>query len=367
MTVYKVRGGWRAEVFFAGRRVAGKSGFERRKDAEDWHDDTRRGLRAAPEGANEERRTITFDEILTDFETRHLPTVRHGTRDRYRVDITYRIRPFFGGMQVAAISPGLVEQFKAKCMADLAPKSVNNCLHLLRLIFNRSVRWGTLEKSPYAAETLAIPDHPYQWWSEESDIRKFLAAARESRYYAVYLTALETGMRYGEVVGLSKADIDFERGTIHVHRQWLERESRFGPVKHSKPRHIPFDPHGELAQALRRAILSSGHPEAVFTTATGARPTRGGLAHKFFRGIQKRAKVPQICFHALRHTFASWYMIRVGSVWDLMAILGHRNIQTTMRYAHHAQNARRQPLNLAGVTHISRTREGDIALTVQHR
>lgn len=351
MTVYKKDGGWRADVFIGGRRMATQQGFARRRDAELWHDEKRLELARAPIAPAAPRPRRRFGELLALIEERHLPTIRPGTAERYRVDVRYRIEPFFGDLHLDEVTPGLVEEFKSRCVASgLAPKSINNCLHTLRLILGRAVRWEMIEQSPYHVESLKIPEEPYEWYSEADDVQRFVAAARTSRYHALYLTALETGMRFGEILGLSKADVDFKTGQIHVHRQWLERQGEYGPVKHARPRMVPFDPSSELGLALRKEILRSGHAEAVFTTATGERPCRGGVAHKFLRAVQRRGRVAEISFHALRHTYASWYMKLGGSVWDLMALLGHSSIKTTMRYAHHAQNERRQPLNLAGVT-----------------
>ena len=59
--------------------------------------------------------------------------------------------------------------------------------------------------------------------------------------------------------------------------------------------------------------------------------------------VIKAAGVPEIRFHDLRHTFASWYMIEVGDIWSLKGILGHVDIQTTQRYAHLSQSHQKVP------------------------
>lgn len=350
MTIFRARDKWRAVVYVDGERVASRSDFLRRADAKDWHDAKAREFRdqGVPSAS-------TFEDLLTHFKNWHLPSVRGGTKTRYLVDIDQRIEPFFRYRRLEDITPKMIEQFKSECAAKISPKSVNNCLHTLRLMLNKGVRWKMLRENPYAVESLEIPEKPYPWWDKEEDIQAFLKAARESRYYAVYLTALETGLRYGELIGLNWGDIDLRCGTIHVHRQWLERESDYGPPKHGRERWVDFNPAGGLGDELRRAAHGSKDSDPVFTTATGALPTKGGVAHKYFKAAIRRAGVPEICFHGLRHTFASWYMIRHDNVWDLSAILGHSSIKTTMRYAHHSKRARRKPLDLASITHKSLT------------
>ena len=342
MAVFKRGSTWKAEVFRDGRRVASKSGFARQKEAREWHDQQR-----LSDSDTARPKDHVFEELMQHFKTWHLPSVRHGTKVRYLVDIDQRIEPFFRFMKLERIDAQMIEAFKAECSKNLSPKSVNNCLHTLRLMLNKGVKWKMLKENPYAVESLEIPEKPYPWWDKEEDIQAFLEAAKESRYYPVYLTALETGLRYGELVGLCIRDIDVEGGVIHVHRQFLEREGTYGPPKHGKERWVDFSVGGRLAETLRALIGHRSPDSPLFVTGTGAIPTKGGLADKYFKACIRRAKVPEICFHGLRHTFASWYMLKHDNVWDLSAILGHSSIKTTMRYAHHSKRARRKPLDMA--------------------
>lgn len=358
MAIYRHRDKWRCEVFVDGRRVASKSGFDRQRDAKDWHDDKRRAFSETAKPKDH-----TFEELLGHFKGWHLPSIRPGTRTRYLVDIDQRIEPFFRYMKLERIDATMVETFKAKCAEKLSPKSVNNCLHTLRLMLNKAVRWKMLGESPYAVESLEIPEAPYPWWDKEEDIQAFLKAAKESRYYAVYLTALETGLRYGELAGLAVGDVDLHVGAVHVHRQWLEREGAYGPPKHGRNRRVDFDPKGGLAETLRGVVGHRGADSPLFTTASGRRITKSGVAHKYFKACIRRAAILEISFHGLRHTFASWYMRQHDDVWSLMAILGHSSIKTTMRYAHQSKRARRKPLDLASITQKSRTELGGNYLT----
>lgn len=361
MSIYKYRGKWRAEVWVNGRRHETESGFGSRKAASDWRDERRVSLRA---GGGERAPALTFDALLAKFESHHLSTVRPLTKQRYLVDIQRRLLPFFKYRLVSSVTPALVEEFRAEIMRELSPKSVNNCLHTLRLVLNKAVRWGIIKESPYQCESLRLAKIPYEWWETREEIQRFLAVARTTRYFPVYLTALETGMRYSEIIGLSKPDIDFEHGTIKVWRQWHERIGQYGPTKGGEPRWIDFDTEGELAQVLKRCVELSPHPEAVFVTATGRRPTKGGVADKYFKAIQRRAGVKVINFHALRHNYASWFMRERGDVWALKAILGHADIKTTQRYAHHSKRERQQPLCLgAAFPHKSHTSSDSTAVT----
>ena len=71
------------------------------------------------------------------------------------------------------------------------------------------------------------------------------------------------------------------------------------------------------------------------------------LAGPCFSNIVKKARVPKIRFHDLRHTFASWYMIEIDEIWALKSILGHCDIRTTQRYAHHSKSRKRKTLEFS--------------------
>jgi integrase len=296
------------------------------------------------ETASQKKESYTFDELLARYESIHLPTIALETRRRYELDINRRIREYFRFRPLETITPMLIESFRAKIMKDIEPKSVNNCVCLLAAIFRKGQEWDMLEKNPVRVRRLKIAEEKYTWWNEKEDILKFLEAAKECRYHTVYRLALETGMRLGEIVGLSKQDVSFERNQIHIHRQWLNREECYGPTKGRRERFVTFHPESDLKDALREAIKKSPDPEAIFVTEEGTRVRPRRLAARHFMRVVKRAGVPRIRFHDMRHTFASWYMIEVGDIWSLKALLGHADIQTTQRYAHLSERNYRLPV-----------------------
>jgi integrase len=347
MAVWKDKNKLRAEVYGGRRRIACKSGFERRKDAQIWHDAIAMQYRTKPEDF-EQVESMTFDELLELFKNLHLPTIRLSTQERYMIDIRHRILPFFGGMKLDRITSSMIEAFKIDIMRRLNPKSVNHTLFLLKLMFSKAVEWGLMKITPSKVKPLKIANSGrLEWWDDKDYIRRFLTEAkRSSRYYPAYLLALETGMRLGEICGLSKRDIDFHRGRIHVWRQWSDKYNSYGPPKHGTDRWIDFIPDGHLADVLRKTVAESPHPEAIFVTSNGQRVLNRKLAGDHFQEVIRKAGVPKICFHSLRHTFASWYMIAFDDIWALKNILGHQDVRTTHRYAHHSSRHQRKPLEL---------------------
>ena len=336
MTVYRYKENWKAEVWVNKKRIASRSGFATKPEAQKWHDVTIGGFHRDPDACLvKSTPSRTFEDLLEKYLTEHLPTVRVGTQVRYRLDIEQRIRPFFEFSPLNRIDAARIENFRASLMkTDLSRKSINNCTDTLRQILRKGFKWGWLEANPFSLDSLKIPQQKFKWWDDKAHIKRFLAAAKDSPYYGAFLLALECGMRVGEIVGLSKQDVNFSRCQIHVHRQWLDSQGCYGPPKHNRERRISFEPESELCEALRMAIEASPDREVIFVTASGRRVGSRNLAAGRFKHLVRKAGIPMIRFHDMRHTFASWFMIDVGDIWTLMGILGHSSIQTTMRYSH---------------------------------
>jgi integrase len=343
MSVFKTGKGWRAKVFHNGRVVASMSGFPTKGAAREWHDEQR--VLYDPRARKTER---TFDTLLERYKADHLGKQSAGTRKRYLLEIDERIAPFF---RYAPAQPSLdlLDDFRAHLGKTCKPRQANYCLSLLSSILERGVRWRYLERG-HKFEPFPVTPKAYRWWDDRAHISRFLQMAKSrTRFYALYYLALATGMREGEIVGLAKHSIDFERGRIHVCRKWDWTARDFSLPKHDKTRWLDFDPKGDLAQVLREAVAASRHPELVFPSERGRPLSRSSFAEKVYKTIARDAGVPVLSFHSLRHCFASWYMREHDDVWALKEILGHADIQTTMRYAHHSEKLRKQGLDLASV------------------
>ena len=147
MSVYRFRKVWKSDVYINGKRVATKSGFKSKREATKWYSITL-GSYTLKRGEVEESKKYTFEDLLENFERKHLATVRPGTAERYLIDIKYRIKPFFQYYKLSKVSTSLVEEFRARILKDLSRKSVNNCLSLVKIIFKKGVFWKMLETNP---------------------------------------------------------------------------------------------------------------------------------------------------------------------------------------------------------------------------
>ncbi|MCU1322561.1 MAG: integrase family protein [Acidobacteriaceae bacterium] len=153
------------------------------------------------------------------------------------------------------------------------------------------------------------------------------------RMRLIVLIALSTGMRSTEIHRLQWSDVMYNQGLIAVRTK----------LKGGKVRYVPMS--SELAEEIRRYPTVMGQ-ERIFPPKGGPKSKRQRLEGSF-EGLLKRAHIRDFRFHDLRHTFASWYMMNGGDLYELAKLLGHANIKMTERYAK------------LGKAHISKT--GDTA------
>ena len=330
-TSYQTKKGkrWIAQAYVDGVRVLQKRGFKTKREAE----------RAEAEAINKgvvEQKDYTFNELLDKYMKLHFPGIEENTADRYMNDIEFRIEPFFRHRKLSKITTIMIEEFRIDLQQSgkIKPKSINNCTDTLRQILNKGVKWGYLDKNPFDLKHLPTGNQDYNWWSNPEDCDRFRHTIKGHQYEAAFLLALDTGMRLGEIIGLSKQDVNLELRTIRIHRQWLDKKKRYGPPKGKKPRTLHYPKDSQLESALVKAIDSSPDSEIIFVTQTGKRQGCRKLSASSFATVKKKAGVPDIRFHDLRHTYASYFAIRTGNLHVLKAYLGHADIQATMKYAH---------------------------------
>jgi integrase len=139
------------------------------------------------------------------------------------------------------------------------------------------------------------------------------------RLRLIVLIAVSTGMRASEIFGLLWSDVMYSEGLLAVTAK----------LKGGKMRYVPMSP--ELANELRRypVVIYEGR---ILPPKPGATSGRQRL-DKSFDDLLTRASIRDFRFHDLRHTFASWYMMNGGDLYELAKILGHANIKMTERYA----------------------------------
>ena len=286
----------------------------------------------------------------------------------YRVIVHKHLIPALGAVPLAVLSPQAIQGWVTRQLQHgLAPITVATHLRVLKTALNQAVRWGLLSRNPAAmVKPPRVPPPERTVWDEEA-VRLFLAEAkRSSRYYPLYLTAILTGMRAGELAGLRWQDVDLAYGVASV-RQTLYRLGSQVIVKEPKTRSsrrtVALPPAVvEALRALRadqeenRRLLGADYHDAdlVFCQPTGKPLHLHNVVARDFREVCARAGVPRVRFHDLRHLHIS-HLAKAGvPVKVAQERVGHSTPHLTLQvYSHvlggqHEQAARTIEAHLLG-------------------
>ena len=267
-------------------------------------------------------------------------SVAPGTHARYKSTIEHQIKPFIGGVRLSRIEPIHVEQlFVMLESKGFSPQAIQFAGLRLVTALQHAVRLGLAQIN--AAREIDRPTVPKTelrcWDAEEANM--FLKAARAHRLSALYVLALSTGMRQGELLGLQWADVDFDGAVVTVRRslEELHGKLRLKQTKTGNSRRIDLPPFAvDALRDHRVAMLTEGHIKGqVFCAPAGGFIRKGNLYDRSFLPLLEEAGVPRIRFHDMRHTCATLLLQAGENVKVVSERLGHKNIATTLgTYSH---------------------------------
>ncbi len=297
-------------------------------------DEIRAGSKPAPPRAH------SFDELVELwYEVKHAKRTLADDKSRVR---NY-LKPAFGELDIPEINARRIAALERRLSRSLEANTIRNVLGLVRAMLRLAVEHGWLAAAPRVRLPRA-PDLEYSWLRTDKEIRSFLEAAGNDPYPGVlqlFATAVYTGMRAGELLGLHWDDVDLDRRLITVQRSFRN------PTKSSRIRRVPIlDP---LLPVLRAWKLACPSAEFVFPNQRLNMHVRGSsVTRVVFHRCLARAEIKGLKFHDLRHTFASHWVLKGGDLYRLQRVLGHQSIELTQRYAHLAPDAFTQDLGRFG-------------------
>lgn len=250
----------------------------------------------------------------------------------YEQALRLRLLPELGRAQLKDIRRADVQALVDRMLADdHSASTIRNTVMPLRTIFRRALVRGDISVNPTIGLELPAVRGTRDRIASPEEARKLLAALPQER--ALWATAMYSGLRLGELLGLEWADVDFDLGLIHVRRSWDPQAGQITPKSRAGVRVVPLAKvlHGFLIEQRVGCAWSEG---LVF----GRSPTRPFLAKTPNDRAQrawKKAGMPPIGLHECRHTFAS-FMIAAGVNPKAMSVyMGHSSVTITFdRYGH---------------------------------
>jgi integrase len=277
------------------------------------------------------------------------PTIKPRTYRLYEMFVRVHIAPGLGTTALARLSPQHIQAFYAgRLETGLSSTSVRHIHDVLHRALDAALKLGLVQRN--VTELIDPPRmrHHEMTVLTPEQVRAFLAAAKRDRYYALYVLALTTGMRQGELLALKWRDVDLESAKLNV-RATLQPVKGQGfvlsaPKTKRSRRTIALTSTAVEAlrdhqrqQEIEREKLGAAwaHHDLVFPNTVG-RPFDGiHLLQRNFRPLLERAGLPRIRFHDLRHTTATLLLGRGINPKIVSEMLGHAQVAITLDiYSH---------------------------------
>lgn len=294
---------------------------------------------------------LTVKEWLEIWTSDYLNDVRSSTKDLYTQYVCNYIIPHLGAVKMIALTTPIIQSFYNKLFQPeepdahaLSAKTVRNIHGVLHKAIQQAVLNGYLRVNPTDACKPPHPDeHQKQYPLDEAHISAFLKAIQGHVHEYLYKIDLLTGLREGEILGLTWDCVDLEQGILIVRRQLCHEHKKgnayyFAPTKNGKIRVLSLTPTTIHLFKLQKLKQNSMRLDAgdfweennlVFSNQTG-----GFLSYRTvydcFKRIMDKIGSPSTRFHDLRHTYA---VMAIKSGTDIKTVqenLGHATASFTL-------------------------------------
>jgi integrase len=273
------------------------------------------------------KQEITFGQLWEHY-NKWLDTGKgHVVDDRSRYE--NHLKDCFADKRLSQITPLDLEQLKSDLLKKgLSPATVKHVLVLFRQIVNKAIGWNLwFGENPIKKVDLPKLNNRRERYLKQDEAALVLNEMKgaSQQLYEIGLMSLCTGMRAGEIFALKWGHCDFETGILHI------ADPKGGESRKTY-----------MTGAIRTMLEAKdkGAPGDLVFKARG-----GDQIHKISRAFERaiiRLKLndgiddrrQRVCFHTLRHTFASWLAIEGTPILTIKELLGHKSLAMTERYAH---------------------------------
>lgn len=324
----------------------------------------------------------TVGQWMDTWAETYLGGVKPHTVVSYKAQIANHIKPAIGAVRLETLDTPTIQQFYNQLAktgqrvpkrsksgeiikrdgrtvyeeAPLSPKTIKNIHGVLHKALQQAIAAGLIRYNPADACTLPRVERAELHPLDELDTKAFLTAIKGHDFEVLYTVTLFTGMRQGEVLGLTWGCVDFSGGTILI-KQQLQREKKAGgqyqlvPLKNDKPRTITPAPFvmellrqhrkTQAAWQLRAGELWENPAGLVFTNEIGGHLSAVTVLKKYKRVVAAIGR-PDARFHDLRHSYAV-AAIRAGDdIKTVQGNLGHATAAFTLDVYGHVTDQMKQ-------------------------
>jgi integrase len=275
-------------------------------------------------------------------------TVRRSTYEVHRHMIEPHLIPALGRLKLKDLNPVHVRGlYREKLDSGLSAATVRKIHSVLCKALKQAVMDGLIPRNVCEAVKPPKVERKEITPLDREQARTLLEAAASDRLEALFTLAVHTGMREGELLGLKWEDVDLERGVLRLRRALVREGGRvtLGDLKTAKSRR-QVRLTGAAVESLRAHLgrqleeierMGSLYQPGglVFATESGSLINPSNLRSRSFKPLLKRAGLPDICFHDLRHTCATLLLSQGTHPKLVQELLGHATIAMTLdTYSH---------------------------------
>jgi integrase len=329
------RGYWVAEITLPNGKRRRK--YSKKQDVvKQWLLTQRNAIRS---GVWVKDESLTVSQFIDRFyEDVASHTLRPKTLESYKSLIKNHIKPGIGSIKLSALRPDHLQKlYSDKLNSGLSRRTVQYIHSIIHRSLNQALRWGLVARNVSdLVDAPSVKRKPPQFLSPE-EVKTFLGSVKDHRFYPIYVLAIATGMREGEVLGLHFEDVDFDKGIIHVRHavQYLIGEGVVLTEPKTKKSRRSIKVPEFAMEVLEEHKENENRNQGLMFVTSNMTPFSPRNLVRHFKKALRDAGLPNIRFHDLRHTTASLLLSKGAHPKLVQELLGHSQISLTLdTYSH---------------------------------
>lgn len=312
-----------------GRIIRESSGSEKYRAAETLLIRRRQGIKEGKAPEIKQIKNCTFSELTEQY----LVWAERQRSFRSKQGFVSQLNEKYGPLPLRRFNTMLVEQLQTeRLQKGNKPSTVNRLLATLKHMFSKAVEWDMVEEETLKrirkARLLQENNRRLRYLNRDECLD--LINACNAHLGPIVITALNTGMRKAEILGLRWDQVDLKHGFILLEI-----------TKNGGRRDIPIN---DTLRVTLQGIIPRLDVPYVFCDPRNGKALQD--VKRSFATALRKAKLHDFHFHDLRHTFASHLVMASVDITTVKELLGHKTLTMTLRYAHLAPSHRVNAVNI---------------------
>ena len=282
------------------------------------------------------------------------PNIRHSTYKQYKGHVENHLKPFFVNVRINRVTYDKLEKFISHCLDNnVTIPTMKKILINLGALMTYAVRKRYVDYNP--VRDIEKPKGQSEHDEDKdlnvltpNDILSLIDSASDVKHKTIFMAAVTTGLRQGELLGLKWTDIDWLNNQIHVNRTYNHFHFYEPKTKTSK-RKVDVPP--QMIRQLKEWKIACpvNDFDLIFPNENGKPMSALNMYNRKFLTALKEAKLNKIRFHDLRHTYASLLIDQGENIKYVQNQMGHASIKVTMdTYGHLMKDVNKEAASRLG-------------------